>query len=102
MRWQRPRLMELFMPSNATQCVYHQSVHEREENDHGCYASVGDMVECLNPMGDRLGIYGVVQSEEHRPSIRGPKRILNVYMNWDDGPSLEPYQDAFLRIVSRG
>jgi hypothetical protein len=93
--------MELFMPNRVTQCEYHPN-DKHEENDHGCFAIVGDMVECLNPMGERLGIYGLVQSEEHRPSIRGPKRILNVYMNWDDGPSLEPYQDAFLRIVSRG
>ena len=71
-------------------------------NDHGSWAQVGDLVECLNPMGERLGIYGLVQSEEFRPSIAGPKRLLNVYMNWNDGPSLESLKPNFVQIISRG
>ena len=70
-------------------------------NDHGSVAKVGDLVECLNPAGERLGIYGVVQAEEMFPAIV-PKRSLHVYMNWNSGPSLEPVKDCFVRIVSRG
>jgi len=68
--------------------------------DHGCYACVGDLVELINPMGQRTGIHGLVQSEEVRKAIV-PKRILYVYWIGNDGPNLEPYSDSFVRIISR-
>jgi len=82
-----------------TMCPYHPN-DKHDQNDHGCFAVVGDLVEMLNPMGERLEIYGVVQEVEERAAIV-PKRILHVYMNWNDGPSVEPVKDAFVRIISQ-
>jgi len=85
--------------SSVTDCIYHPE-DDHGETDHGCYASVGDLVELINPMGQRTGIHGLVQSEEVRKAIV-PKRILYVYWIGKDGPSLEPYSDSFVRIISR-
>ena len=73
-----------------------------EESDHGCFAAIGDLVEMINPMGERTGLFGLVQREEIRPSIRGPKRTLYVLITWNNGPKLEHVKDSFVRIVSRG
>ena len=72
-----------------------------EESDHGCFAVVGDLVEMINPMGERTKLVGVVQEEFTQPSIRGPRRFLNVLIGWNDGPRLERVKDSFVRIISR-
>ncbi len=81
-------------------CPYHPN-DNHGQNDHGCFATIGDLVEMINPMGERCKIYGVVQEIEEVKAIV-PKRILHVYMNWNDGPSIEPVNDAYVRIISRG
>jgi hypothetical protein len=73
-----------------------------KDNIHGCYAVVGDLVEILNPMGERTGIHGLVQSEIRGRRLYRHQRILQVCWIGNDGPSLETIKEEYVRIVSRG
>mgnify|MGYP003627671778 CR=1 FL=1 len=66
----------------------------RSENNHGCFAGIGDLVELLNPMGNRVGIFGLVYAIETSDRI-GPRRYLRI--QGQEGRT----RDALVRIISR-
>ncbi len=76
-----------------TMCQYHPN-EKHDEPNHGCFAVVGDLVEILNPMGQRCEIYGLVTDVETHEAIV-TKRILTILGHG-------PVKDSFVRIVSRG
>ena len=79
--------------SSVTDCIYHPD-DDHGETDHGCYASVGDLVEILNPMGQRTGIYSLVTAVETSNRI-GPMRYLQLY-----GQESRT-KDSLVRIINR-
>jgi hypothetical protein len=80
-----------------TQCQYHPN-DRHEETDHGCFAVVGDFVEVLNPMGQRSGVHGLVQSVEIVKAI-APKRIFTIL--YSNRPGTGRVKDSYIRIISR-
>ena len=64
------------------------------QNNHGSWAQVGDLVQLLSPGGEPCDIYGVVYAVEHSDRI-GPRRYLRV--SNVEGRTL----DSYTRIVSR-
>lgn len=66
-----------------------------DENDHGSWAQVGDLVELLNGYGERTGIHGLVQSTEYSNHTISPARYL-----WIFGQS-DRIRDSYVRIVSQ-
>ena len=79
--------------SSVTDCIYHPG-DDHGETDHGCYAFVGDLVEILNPMGQRTGIYSLVTAVETSNRI-GPMRYLQLY-----GQECR-IKDSLVRIINR-
>jgi hypothetical protein len=79
--------------SSVTDCIYHPD-DDHGETDHGCYASVGDLVEILNPMGQRTGIYSLVTAVETSNRI-GPMRYLQLY------GQESRIKDSLVRIINR-
>ena len=79
--------------SSVTNCIYHPD-DDHGETDHGCYACVGDLVEILNPMGERTGIYSLVTAVETSNRI-GPMRYLCLH-----GQELR-VKDSLVRIINR-
>ena len=79
--------------SSVTDCIYHPD-DDHGETDHGCYASVGDLVEILNPMGQRTGIYSLVTAVETSNRI-GPMRYLQLY------GQESRVKDSLVRIINR-
>ena len=81
------------MTNQTTLCPYHPE-DNHSGNNHGCFAAIGDLVELLNPMGNRVGVFGLVYAIETSDRI-GPRRYLRIH-----GQETR-WRDSLVRIVSR-
>ena len=72
-----------------------------EKNRHGSHARVGDLVELLNPKGERTGITGLVSRVEEVPRYGDfddtgiPRRFLHI-----TGKNMTQCPPDFVHILS--